>query len=69
MNLLRSGKENGPYSQRALNSYLKWNDKPKKPGNLYSLQKAWYFDRIYWIDRMLTLQYILSILLILSDNF
>jgi len=35
-------------------------------GFLYPLQKAWNFDRIY---RMLTLRYILSILLILSNNF
>jgi len=35
----------------------------------YPLQKAWYFDRIYRIYRMLTLRYILSILLILSNNF
>jgi hypothetical protein len=69
MNPLRSGKEKGPYSPRALNCNLKWNDRPEKPGNLYPLQKAWYFDRIYRIYRMLTLQYILSILLILSDNF
>jgi hypothetical protein len=46
MNPLRSGKEKGPYSPRALNCYLKWNDRPKKPANLYPLQKAWYFDRI-----------------------
>ena len=38
-------------------------------GFLYPLQKAWYFDRIYRIYRMLTLRYILSILLILSNNF
>jgi len=30
--------------------------------NTYPLQKAWYFDRIYRIYRMLTLRYILSIL-------
>jgi len=38
-------------------------------GKRYPLQKAWYFDRIYRIYRMLTLRYILSILLILSNNF
>jgi len=35
----------------------------------YPLQKAWYFDRIYRIYRMLALRYILPILLILSNNF